>query len=287
MARRRYNIAEWWHLLGLDAPTIAILWSWSFARAMRLHVPPATPLVLGVVTWLLYAVDRILDGLNSRHPERLRERHVFHARHRGRFLMAATLLSMFSLWMMLHRMYARTLRDDLFLSIFALLYLSVVHLAGKFLQGRKQRWIPKELAAGVIFAVATAIPAWSRLGLLSDVTRAWLVGAVVLFALLCWINCVAIEKWEAGKRGTESAHFSTRWAARNLQKIAIGIAGMSVAAALRAPARGLMALYLASLLSSGFLLALDARRSQFSPLTLRIAADAALLTPLAFLPILR
>lgn len=254
---------------------------------MRLQIPPATPLILGAVTWLLYALDRILDGLNSQHPERLRERHLFHARHRGRFLMAATLLSMFSLWMMLHRMYARTLEDDLFLSIFALLYLSAVHLAGKFVQQTRQRWLPKELAVGVIFAAATATPAWSRLGVLSDATRAWLVGALVLFALLCWINCVAIEKWEAGKRGTGSAHFSTRWAARHLQEIAVGLGGMSVAAAWLTPTHGLMALYLASLLSSGFLFALDARRSQFSPLALRIAADAALLTPLAFLPMLR
>ena len=45
-----------------------------------------------------------------------------------------------------------------------------------------------------------------------------------------------------------------------------------------------MAVYLAALLSSGLLFALDARSSHFSALHLRIAADAALLTPLAFFP---
>lgn len=264
-----------------------MVWSWSFARAMRLQIPPAAPLILGIATWLLYAADRILDGLRTEHPERLRERHLFHARHRGRFLLAAIVLGTFSIWMMLHRMYARTLTDDLLLSIFALLYFSAVHLASSFAGRRSTQWLPKELAVGAIFAAAAAIPAWSRLGVLSNIPRAWLVMAVVLFGLLCWINCVAIEKWEAGNRGTGSAHISTRWAAQHLAEIAIGIGGMSVAAAWLAPTRGLMALYLASLLSSGFLLALETRRSRFSPLTLRIAADAALLTPLAFLPILR
>jgi hypothetical protein len=65
------------------------------------------------------------------------------------------------------------------------------------------------------------------------------------------------------------------------------IALFSLAAALLAPSRGLMAVYLAALLSSGLLFALDARSSHFSALHLRIAADAALLTPLAFFPLAR
>jgi hypothetical protein len=271
----------------MDAPTVAIVWSWFFARAMRLQIPPAAPLILGIVTWLFYAADRILDGLRPEHPEQLRERHLFQARHRGRFLLAAILLSAFSIWMMFHRMYRRTLTDDLFLSIFALLYFSIVHLASNFVRARKEQWLPKELAVGAIFGAASAIPAWSRLGVISNITRAWLVEAVVLFGLLCWINCVAIEKWEAGNRGTGSVHISTRWAAQHLAEIAVGLGAMSVAAAWLAPTQGLMALYLASLFSSGLLLGLDRRRSRFSPLTLRIAADAALLTPVAFLPILR
>jgi hypothetical protein len=39
--------------------------------------------------------------------------------------------------------------------------------------------------------------------------------------------------------------------------------------------------YFAAFLSCGLLFALDARRRSLSPLSLRIAADAALLTPLA------
>jgi hypothetical protein len=97
--------------------------------------------------------------------------------------------------------------------------------------------------------------------------------------MLCWINCVSIEKWEAG-----NPHSTTRWASLHLRQIVTTIALFSVAGALLAPSRGLMAVYLAALLSSGLLFALDARSSHFSALHLRIAADAALLTPLAFFP---
>jgi len=62
---------------------------------------------------------------------------------------------------------------------------------------------------------------------------------------------------------------------------------LSLAAAFLAPSRGLMAVYLAALCSSGLLFALDIRSSHLSPLQLRIAADAALLTPLALFPFAR
>src|SRR5271156_21025 len=45
LAQRLYNLAEWWHLLSLDAPTVAALWSWFFARAMHLHLPLIPPLL--------------------------------------------------------------------------------------------------------------------------------------------------------------------------------------------------------------------------------------------------
>ncbi len=65
------------------------------------------------------------------------------------------------------------------------------------------------------------------------------------------------------------------------------IAFFAIAAALLAPSRGLMAVYLAALSSSGLFLLLDARSTSLSPLHLRIAADAALLTPLALFPFAR
>jgi hypothetical protein len=271
LAQRLYNLAEWWHLLSLDAPTVAALWSWFFVRAMHLHLSLIQALLLPLGTWLLYVADRILDGLRQRQGEVLRERHRFHARHRTAFLLVASFLVVVLAWSVLIHMRPEALRDDSWIGAFALLYLLVVH--------RGARRVPKELAVAILFAAATAVPAWSRLSAGSGSGKEQLAPAITFFALLCWVNCVGIEKWEGG-----NPHATTRWASLHLRPIVTIIALFSLAAALFAPSRGLMAIYLAAVLSSGLLFALDARSSQLSPLHLRIAADAALLTPLALLP---
>jgi hypothetical protein len=289
LARRLYNLAEWWHLLSLDAPTVAALWSWFFARAMHLRLSFVPALLLGLGTWLLYVADRILDGLRQRPGELLQERHRFHARHRTAFLVAASILVVLLAWFVLTRMHPEARRDDAWLAAFAILYLFAVHRRTTSEYPNAPR-LPKELAVGILFAAATAVPAWSRLSAGAGLGKAQLAPAVVFFAMLCWINCVGIEKWEACSPAhlvCAKQHASTRWASLHLRPIVTMIALFSLAAALLAPSRGLMAVYLAALLSSGLLFALDTRSSRLSPLHLRIAADAALLTPLAFFPIAR
>ena len=63
----------------------------------------------------------------------------------------------------------------------------------------------------ILFAAATAVPAWSRLGgAANGLGKEQLAPAVVFFAGLCWINCVGIEKWEAGgpsRRASTLTHY--------------------------------------------------------------------------------
>ena len=278
-----------WHLLSLDAPTVAALWAWFFARAMHLHLPIVQALLLALGTWLLYVTDRILDGLRDGGAEWLRERHLFHARHRIAFLSAAVLLASLLAWSVLVHMRPEALHDNLGIALCVLLYLYSVHRRTHTAVSLTPR-LPKELAVAIIFAAATAVPAWSRLGSAGfDAGKEQLAPAVFFFALLCWVNCVGIDKWETRSPVTSTAqpHATTRWASLHLRLIVTMIALFATAAALLAPSRGLMAVYLAALLSSGLLLVLDARSAHLSPLHLRIAADAALLTPLALFPLAR
>jgi hypothetical protein len=267
--QRLYHLAQWWHLLSLDAPTVAALWSYLFVYAMHLHLSLLQALLLPIGTWLLYVADRILDGL--RRGERLRERHHFHARHRSHFVIVAAFVAVLLAWCVATHMRPQALRDNAFIGAFALLYLFAVHRLAA-------RRLPKEGAVAILFAAATAVPAWSRL----HVGKGELAPAILFFALLCWTNCVGIEKWEGG-----NTHPTTRWASLHLRSIATMIALFSLLAAFLAPSRGLTAIYLAALLSSGLLFALDKRSPHLSPLQLRIAADAALLTPLALFPFVR
>lgn len=235
---------------------------------MHVHLSLIQSMLLPVGTWLLYVADRILDGLGHPHGAPLRDRHHFHARHRAFFLCAAALIGMLLAWAVLTRMNPEAFREDSWIGGLAVLYLFLVH--------RYRPQLPKELAVAILFAAATAVPAWSRLNGGSGPAKEHLAPAIVFFALLCWINCAGIEKWEGGH-----PHPSTRWASLHLRVIVTVIAFLSLAAALLAPSRGLAAVYLAALVSSGLLFLLDARSSRLKPLHLRIAADAALLTPLA------
>ena len=254
---------------------------------MHLKMPLTQALMLGLGTWLLYVTDRILDGLREPALGVLRERHHFHARHRTAFLATASLLGILLAWWVLTRMGAEALRDDSWILSCALLYLCAVHGRGV---GGTLPMLPKELAVAVLFSAATAVPAWCFIGgnnHRAGSGREQLVPAVLFFALLCWMNCVGIKKWEGAAPLAARAvlHPSTRWAGLHLRLIVTLIAFFSMAAAALAPSHALMAVYLAALLSSGLLLALDACSSRLSPLHVRIAADAALLTPLAFYPL--
>ena len=190
---------------------MAALWSWFFARAMHLHLPLLPALLLGLATWLLYVADRILDGLDGAR-ESLRERHYFHARHRVAFLITASLVSTLLAWCVCTRMRPEALRDDLWIGACLPGYVFFVHWH------TSAPHFPKELAVGTIFAAATAVPAWSRLEG-TGLARAQLAPAIFFFALLCWVNCVGIDKWEAQGRGTlpPPSHASTRWASLHLR----------------------------------------------------------------------
>src|ERR1700679_1878644 len=98
-----YSPIALWHLLSLDAPTVAALWTWFIARANHIHLPPSSILAMAVAVWMLYAADRLMDArlmdtrlmdtrqmntsLHKPAPsEELEARHYFHHRHRTAFL---------------------------------------------------------------------------------------------------------------------------------------------------------------------------------------------------------
>ena len=270
-----WAVPVYWHLLSVDAPTVAVLWGWSFARATQVHPLLTSLAVLGVGTWLIYVADRLLDSRFSPFRD-LRERHFFHARHRRAFLVAA-IVPAFLLLGLISVMPAAARREDAVIFAASMLYFASVHLPVL----RVRQWFPRELAVGILFACATAIPAWSVLTSVHE-QLAW---PVPLFAGLCTLNCVAIDAWE--RPGT-SARSNT------VSVIAVCLAAASAALllipSLQTPEvfRLLAALFASAIL----LLALDRlhrRAAHQAPgdntrllLALRIAADAALLTPLLF-----
>lgn len=296
-ARRTVRLVapmEWWHLLSLDAPSVAALWAWSFAYAFRLRLSLYSLLLLFVGTWLIYIADRILDGFHQ-DSVRLRERHFFYVRHRT-VVIAVAIPVVFCLgWLILFHMLQDARRADVLIFVIASAYFVLVHLRGQAIE----RWFPKELIVALVFAAATAVPALSRLSLDSTQNpaqdKAFLVLMSTLFAALCWLNCIAIEKWEqsVGKafggafnpRRSPGPHAqlsdrTARWGQRHLRSFSVTLATVSVlTAALSLHSNPSVAeLCFASAVAAALFIPLD--HSSLSAFHLRIAADAALLTPL-------
>lgn len=253
-----------WHLLSLDAPTVAMLWAWYLVRAQGEESSGWSIPLLGVATWLLYVADRLLDGYRG---QGLCERHVFHRRYRRRLIPLAGVMAgalTWAAWVLLPR---EELRVALGLAAVVALYLAAVHVSRA-----AGRWLPKTMAVAVIFAVAVSVPAWTLADHLTGAGRAALGFKVALFAGVCWLNCVAIKRWE----GQSAVHASTRWAGSHLWALAFTAVCIAV---LAMPSRVAMAVLLSALILAG----LDAVRGRLSALQLRIAADVALLSPLLWL----
>lgn len=275
---------EWWHLLSLDAPSVAVLWAWSFAHALHVTLPADSLLLLFLGTWLLYVTDRILDGLHMRWSQ-LRERHLFYIRHRAAALVAAIPVTALLTWLVFFRMLPAARIADLLIFAVAAGYFALVHLRG----AKIERWFPKELIVALVFATATAVPAWSRLVPHAGFGLPVFVLMVTLFAALCWMNCIGIEKWEqsgvtALAQGVQVGDRTARWGHANFRRTSAALAVIAISVAAAFLCAGLIlpaGLCFAAAGSAVLFMALD--RGRLAAFHLRIAADAALLTPLLLL----
>jgi hypothetical protein len=269
LLRLLHTLLRYWHLLSLDAPTVAALWCWAFGRAARLWLAPWLPVALALGTWLFYVADRLLDARLSSAAS-LQERHRFHDRHRRYFLGAAAPVAL-ALAFLVSRMPRSLIVDYCVLGALSLLYLVLVHLPARA-SGRSLRYFPKEFAVALLFATASALPAWdeARRRALGMPRHHPLLLLCPLFAALCWLNCVAIEDWEQHRGGRRI---------RLLAALTIFASSAALSELMSHPARWLA---IAMMLSGALFLVLD--RSRLTAAGRRIAADLALLTPL-LLPI--
>ena len=214
-----------------------------------------------LVVWTVYVGDRLLDARAGlcRWGSELRERHLFHWRHRRLLTPLAAAAACASAAIALHWMPLRIRERDSVLAVASLAYFTRVHSG--MTAGGIRRIFSKELLVGVLFTVGCALPAWSY-------AEWWtLICPVTFFATLAWLNCHAIERWESGRGG--------------IARVAVWIAVAGVAACIiTIPSTPRIAGLLAAGIGGALLLALlDRMRGRMTALTLRAAADLVLLTP--------
>lgn len=265
-----------WHLLSLDAPTVAALWTWFIASTNHVRLPFSSTLAMAIAVWMLYAADRLMDArlLNvdpGRHED-LEARHYFHHRHRTAFL-SGILFASIALAVLLPHLEADAIHLYLILGALVFGYFILIH--GTHSAHR----LPKEIAVGLFFAAATFIPTVAR----RPGLRVSLFPFALLLATLCSLNCLFIYAWEHDTfRTSRSTHAITRFAISNLSLLTV-LLSLSSATITLLDHRAPWPIPYAIALSAALLLLLHNHRLAIKPITLRAAADLALTTPLLLL----
>lgn len=291
--QRRLSALAAWHLLSLDAPSVAALWVVFVGWSAGVRVSFADPLSMFLAVWMLYAADRLLDArpllVASARAETadLEERHRFHHTHR-KFFVPFIAAAAFPLAYLLHRLAPPVLHLYALLVCLLADWLLLVHVRPAPSAGVRR--LPKEFAVGVFFPAAVFIPTVAR----GPGLRLALLPGALFFAGVCTLNCLFLYAWEHPLDRTR-AHASTRWAMGHLVPSALWftLAATAFAAAVSRPevsrhigwTRGPHLEHPASLpaacaLSAASLLLLHVQRHRLPSLTLRALADVALLTPL-------
>jgi hypothetical protein len=293
---RTRSILALWHLLSLDAPSVATVWTIAISHAAGLHLPWTSPAAMFIAVWILYAADRLLDArlldarlldarllearvLDTPHaplPD-IEARHRFHHRHRRAFLTGIA-ISACALALLLRTLDTPALRLYTFLATLLAAWFALIHA-----RPESAHRLPKELAVGIFFPAAVFIPTVARL----PAVRLELLPIAALFAALCSLNCLFLYAWEHPAPRLH-AHFTTRWATRHLTALTATVAALSLAiAALYASSteltHGATALLGCILASALLLLLLHNLRRRLAPTHLRALADLVLLTPLVLL----
>ena len=259
-----------WHLTSLDAPSVAVAWSLSFAWAAGVHLPKWVPVLLALGTWVVYVGDRLLDAraaFRSGNLGALRERHFFHWRHRRVLASFACCAAVLAAGIDFFLMPPAIRERNSVLAFAALAYFSGVHVP----RVRPKTLAPfrsKEFIVGVLFTAGCAFPVFARIHVAAG--SLWpLLLLTVFFAALAWLNCTAIDRWESAETtGVSSAAF------------ALAAIGSLAALGFFLPQPRISALIFAGSASAALLGLLDLRRSRITPLTLRCAADLVLLVPI-------
>jgi len=268
----------WWlwaNILSVDAPAVALLWAALFARASGVSCSSPDAAVLFLSVWVIYVSDRLLDGWTAKNRSALQNRHIFCEQHRTMLVALLIGAAAAIFWLTLNYLPRPEQAAGLKLGSLLALYMTCIHAA----RGRVAKLLPKEITVGVLFAIGTTLPLWSRMTHISwEAFVEW-----SFFALLCSLNCLCIECWEHRLRGgalKTSAHSFARWGDLRITQMAAALAIAAFLICLAPAARGAFLFVLLAVLHAAvFLLLLNRYRTKLSPAALRVLADAALAIP--------
>ena len=263
------------NLLSLDAPLVAVAWLYMLAKTWLVSYHEVHNYVaLGLVVWVLYVTDRLLDAAVLGDSPRCKERHRFHRRHWRKFAAGVVIAGITALVLVL---------NNSPMAIFGYLLVECFLVAGFFalaLFAPPGDDLPyaKNILGGLAFAFGTAMVAhvYRRELQISDLV----LGSreFVAFAVLCILNISAIDLWEHASRSDDLEVKAEDELALTLPLTLLG--GAALFFAMQNEEQGSRPFFYAILTGAALLHIVNRMRARFSMEALRVLADAALVAPI-------
>ena len=262
------------NLLSLDAPLVAVAWLYMFAKTWRVeYLPWGAYISLGLMVWLIYVVDRLLDAsIRGGTSEKLEARHDFHRKHRRRFGMLAVVAGVAALVFVITAMPVTVYS---YAVVVALMVAGFFTLSVFPTTGPHDLPYGKNILAGIAFAYGTAMLAHAYTGFdKQDLLKS---PELICFAVLCILNISAIDLWEHAHRSSDPEIKASDELSLTLPLTLLGAA--SLVFALRDPDVITRPFFYAILTGAALHQILNRVRSRFSMDAMRVLADVALLVP--------
>ncbi|MBK1881652.1 hypothetical protein JIN85_04460 [Luteolibacter pohnpeiensis] len=265
------------NLLSLDAPLVAVAWLFVFAKTWRVASHPwSAYAVLFLAVWVIYVADRLLDAaLRKNDPKRCEERHHFHWRHRGKFLIGLTVATITCLGLTV-----TTLPIALFAYIFMGMILVMAFFAMSLFssEGGNEISYLKNIFGGLAFGYGTAMLAHVYQPAMGGPLELLKTREFLCFSALCVLNISAIDLWEHSNRSPDPEVKAADELALTLPLTLLG--GASLVFALLDHQFSTRPFFYATLTGAALLQILNRTKSRFSLMALRVLADVALMIPL-------
>lgn len=178
---------KWWqwpNVLALDAALVGVGWLMVLAQNNEVQIGLTAPLVLGLSIWLVYTADRWLDVRKLSLSQLPTVRHRFMKRWATAFFVFWLIILTADLFLAIHG-----LDRTQILAGFIVVTLALIHTVLSQVQTRLN--IPKEARISLIYMAGVGI-------FLSNEPALWpdILVPLVLFGLLCFINCSMIANKE-------------------------------------------------------------------------------------------
>ena len=262
----------WPNLVGLDSPAVAMSWQWLFARVFGADLPPVFHLILGLSVWCVYLADRIYDAARAPETGVQTDRLRFTKRHFTALSAITVAAAGANLFLIIRYVPAPLITTGLLTAgLLGVYYL--IRLNGN---ARLASAVPREILCGMIFGLGSAIaphaflPAGGGSGLL---------GATIMLGLVCSACCVLISVWEQEEDMAGNDRSIATTASRIIPHMGKAINGIILLAATMALV-GPWRIHVAVAISASALRLTLHMKDHLSRRTLRVLADAVLLSPL-------